>query len=270
MSQLVVFLNRIASALIWPFTLLPAWLGLFLVSTIAGVVLLFIYGKVSNQAKIKAVKKKIYSSLLESILFRKDVRLCLWAQAKMFVAGGRYFSLAIFPVIILALPCIILLGALNIQYGSKALSVNKSAVVKVELDDAAALYDLSLSGPSGVEITPPVRVTENNQVFWRIDIKEPGNKDLELQLGKNSQAFKQTIKVGDSQQAVISNWRSTWYDKLLYPAAPAAFEKLKSVSVAYADQYYSLGVFEVHWLIFFLIFSMLSGIIASRFIGIEI
>ncbi len=267
-AKLLTYINQIVSFLVWPFTLLPSWFGLLAISVVAGMGLLWIYGKVSNQNKIRYVKSKIYASLLESILFRHDVWMTLKAQGKMLFYGGRYFTLAIFPVLILAAPSILLLSELNEQYASKSLDSKSEAIVQMTLSDASKLYEVKLEAPAGLDVTPPVRIPASKQVFWKIKTSEPGNQEVNFQIADFN--FPKTLFVGSGKNHVGAVWKSSWAGKLLYPAGPASMPYVQSLTINYPEQLYSLGLFEVNWLIFFLIFSMLSGIVVSKYLGVAI
>jgi hypothetical protein len=269
MAELIVLISKVVSVLLWPFSLLPAWIGLFLVSAVAGVVLLWIYGKVSNQAKIKTTKAKVYACLLESILFRHDVLLTLRAQLRMFLAGGRYFSLAIGPVLILMLPCIFLLAGINSRFGYEGFKKGESGIIELELADADLLYKTSIQGSEAVEITPPVRIPELNRVFWRVKLNED-SQPLSLNVKVGDTEFEKQLFSGSNPQKIDAVWSSNWLDKLLYPEGPAKIDHVKSLSLSYPERSYSLGFTDTMWLVFFLIFSMFTGIVASRFIGVEI
>ena len=270
MAELIILINKVVSALLWPFALLPAWIGLFLVSAISGVILLWIYGKVSNQAKIKTTKAKVYACLLESILFRHDVFVTLKAQLRMFLAGGRYFSLAIGPVLIMMLPCVFLLAGINSRYGYEGFKPGESGIVELELSEPDLLYKTSAEALGAVELTPPVRVPESNRVFWRVTLPESVSQPLALNIKVGDAEFEKQLFSGSQVQKIDAFWSSNWLDKLLYPEGPAEIEHVKSLSLSYPERYFSLGFTETVWLVFFLIFSMFTGIVASRFIGVEI
>ncbi len=267
-AKLLTFINQIVAFLVWPFTLLPVWLGLFAISVLAGMGLLWIYGKVSNQKKIRYVKGKIYASLLESILFRHDVWLTLKAQGKMLFYGARYFTLAIFPVLILAVPCILLLSELNEQYATKSLDSKSEAIVQMTLTDASKLYEVKLDAPVGLDITPPVRIPSTKQIFWKIKTTDAGDQKVNFQIADFN--LPKTLFIGTGVNNVGAVWQSSWSDKLLYPAGPASIPYVKSLTINYPEQLYSLGFFETNWLIFFLIFSMISGIVVSKYLGVAI
>lgn len=270
MAQIITFINKLFSLALSPFTYLPAWIGLFLISIIAGFILLWIYGKISNQDKIREVKSNIYAHLLESILFKSDVRQCLKAQGSMFLAGTRYFTLALFPVAVLAVPCVFLLAELNVLYGTLGLSANSKAIVELEVTNGNELYNIGLKPSPNFESTPPIRIPETNKVLWRVDVRQTTDTQLTFLDQNQKEIYSTPLQFGNQVKAIFTDWKSSWVDKLLYPSGPTTIPSIASISVRYPERHFSLYFTDTNWLIFFLIFSMASGLIACKIIGVEI
>src|SRR5512141_2803475 len=80
----------------------PPVLGLAVLSAIVGVAMLWVFGKTSNQKRMKQVKRKVYASLLELRVFSDEPAVSWRAQKSLFAANLRYMGLALMPALWLA------------------------------------------------------------------------------------------------------------------------------------------------------------------------
>ncbi len=272
MSSLVNVLNAILNYMfglvMQPLLNLSPWFSLLCISVIAGVLLLWVYGKISNQSKIKEAKQKIYGNMLESVLFRHDLKLSLLAQGKMFCHGSNYLMAAVVPVLMMLLPVLLLLAQLNLWYAARPLTIGERGIIKVKLASGDP-YKIRLEVPEGLAITPPLRIVESTEVIWSFKAQKLGDFTVRIAdaLGNN---IEKQLKVGTGLMAVDAVWESGWWSGLLYPGTPAQLGFIESVSVSYPEREYSLLGMNMSWIVFFFLVSLLSGIFASRFMGVEI
>ena len=263
--------------LLWPFRhLAPIW-GLVFLSVVSGIVLLLLYGKISNQAGLKAVKRSIFSFVLESVLYRHDLRLCLRAQGRMFLAACRYFAYAVPPILILAVPCILVLAQLNARYDQRGLTVGEEALISLRLASGQPLRDVQIDVPPQVQVSTPVRSIEEHEVTWRMKLTSPLSGDPKVRLSvPGRESLERPIysnnshdQAGMFQGAFEST--SPWWT-VLYPRW-SGFRKIGWIdefSVAYPAVDYALLGLPMHWIIVFLLVSIVSGLIGSKIFGVEI
>lgn len=281
---MVEYFNSLVTALfslaLTPLLGLGAIWGLLAVSITAGVILVVIYGYISNQAALKLVKKEITAGVYESVLFRHDLRTSLRAQLGMLLGGFRYFALAVPPLIVLLVPSLVILAQLNARYGARALKPGEHAIVTVDLAHEDALFSTELSSSTGdVTVTPPLRDLDKQSVSWRIDAAPSYNQQTAkipkttLNLAVNGIQTDQELFIG-TQPTILptARYSSTWW-QLLYPGAGIP-EPLRSqineISVSYPEQEIAVAGITVHWLLFFAVISIASGLVASKVIGIEV
>jgi len=257
--------TRIFDAIFYPLNLLGPSGGIILISVLAGIALLYVYGKVSNQAAIKRVKKGIAAGIYESVLFRNDLRVSLKAQGKMFLGGIKYFGLAIPPIIILSIPCLIILAQLNLRYGARPLAKGESTIISVGVKDDASLFSAEIAAPEGISVTPPLRDLDNHQVSWRLDALSPKAIDISLKIG--DKVTNQTVFIGESQSKIPTEAHSSTWLQFFYPGAtiPSDFKNLVTeIVIRYPEQSLNLFGFHTNWLIAFLVISIVAGIIGSK------
>ena len=245
---------------------------LFWISFVAGVLFLLAYGAVSNQKKLKQVKSKIAAALLEVVLYRHNLRALLAAQRDLLVNGVRYFLLAVPPILILIVPCLLLLANLNMRFGARALNPGESALLSVQLKDRKVLYRTSLAAPEGVLVSPPVRIAESEKIVWRVTAQTPQNSALKIRLGDSGSEFSADLLSGKTHKYVPTASYNAWWERLLYPdtsVAPAS-ALIESISLSYPEASTALFGLKMHWIAIFAIVSILSGILASRVFRVEI
>lgn len=278
MESFNFFVTKIFSLLLTPFEGLQALWGLLAISIVAGVILVCIYGKISNQAALKRVKKRITAGIYESVLFRHDLPTSLRAQGGMLLGGARYFALAVPPLIVLLIPSLVILAQLNLRYGARALQPGESATVTVHFTNEDALFTTELK-PAGdtAQVTPPLRDLDAQSVSWRVDAAKAQSPNratpTTLALAVNGVQVTEPLFTGQ-QPAMLPTAQHTspWW-QLLYPGASVPQELrsyVRSITVTYPEQELSIAGITVHWLLLFVLVSIAAGLAASKVIGIEV
>ena len=268
-------ITTLFSLLLTPLAGLKALWGLLAISIVAGIILVYIYGKISNQAALKRVKKRITAGIYESVLFRHDLPTSLRAQGGMLLGGVRYFGLAVPPLIVLLIPSLVILAQLNLRYGARALQPGEHAVITVNLANEDALFSTELSAQDAtVQVTPPLRDLDAQSISWRVDAsKAQATSPATLALAVNGVQVNEPLFTGQ-QPAVLPTAQHTspWW-QLLYPGASLPQElrsQVRSITVTYPEQELSVAGITVHWLLLFVVVSIVAGLVASKAIGIEV
>jgi hypothetical protein len=241
-------------ALLYPLNFLGASWSVFLVSIIAGIALLVIYGKVSNQQAIKKVKKSISAGIYE-----------------MFWGGLKYFGLAIPPILILMIPCLLILAQLNLRYGVRPLDIGESTIISVQVSDDSALFSAELKAPEGTIATPPLRDLDSHTVSWRIDAKSKVTDKAIIQIGE--QTVEQEILVATSKSKIPTEISTSPLWQFLYPGAEIptqAKNLIKGITISYPEKTLTLFGLTSNWIVIFLVVSILAGIVGSKFLKVEI
>ena len=245
----------------------PLW-GLLAYSVFCGVLLLLCYGKVSSQKRIKAVKKQIGAALLESVLYRKDVKTCLGAQFRMLIYGIKYFLIAVPPILVLMLPCILMLAQMNLRYDTRGL--NGEALLRVSLSDVDDLDRVTLKEAEGLSATPRLRIAEGREALWRISADKPLN--LEVALDGGESVSLPLVLNDKTQDKIVAKKVKSPLEALLYPGAKTLAEDsaIDTITVQYPGvSYHFLGI-EWHWLVLFLVVSIVAGLVASKVFGVAV
>jgi hypothetical protein len=232
--------------------------GLALISVLAGIGMLWLFGRTSNQAAIRKTKRRLQAYLLELRLFGDEPSLIWKAQAGLLAYNARYIALMLVPVVILTAPMAVVLMHLESFYGMRPLPLGEESIVTVQLKRG---LDARLEAPEGVAVeTPGVRVPSERQVSWRIrPLKEVSGA---LRVVTPEGTFEKQIAAGRGLRYVSDRRVSSAWDLLWHPAE----KKLPDGAVEWIEVRYPaaqvawLGI-ETHWLVWFLLFSMASALL---------
>lgn len=270
-------LNRIMTGLFdlvfLPFlSLNPMW-GLTVVSLLVGVLMLWIFGKVSNQSAIGLIRDKIRGNLIGIRLFGDDLGMLFRLQATIFRQTLTYLRYAMMPMLIMLVPVLLILTQLNLRFDLRPLDAGDKTVVTVTLRDTSPLDQVvELQVPEGVTVeTPGVRIQSEREVAWRIRVDEPGNHRLTLRAGDDR--VEKTLLAGSRWGAVSPlKTGASWIDNLLYPGESpiAKSNRIEAVTVQYAPLPLSVFGFGIDWLLFFFVASIVFGFAFKRVLGVEI
>jgi len=238
----------------------PASVRLALLSAAAGVGMIWVFGKVSNQARIRTVKRKVQAHLLELRIFSDEPAVAWRAQKSLLRANLGYAGLMLQPVLVLALPTVLLLVHLEGFYGRAPLAVGRPAIVTVAMRGPAITAPV-LMAPEGIEIeTPPVRVLERNEVSWRIRPVAPVSGYLHFTI--DGRTVSKRIEAGGSPLFVPGRRVDSAFAALWRPGEPRiGAGNIEWIDIRYPQASVSLFGFSTDWLVWFFILSMASALL---------
>ena len=252
----------------------PLW-SIVGISCLGGILMVWIFGKVSNQTAIRKTRDRLSAELIGLRLFKGDLRVFFGIQYQVLLWTLRYLRHCFVPMLILMVPTIILLIQLNLHYGSRPLRVGEQTLVKVRLrapDALARGTEITLKAPESVQIeTQGVRCEETKEVCWRVRGVSPGRFDLVVSDGRMSVTKK--AAVGGRLEGVSSvRTGEHWLRALLYPGealipSQAAFE---SIEILYPRLEIPILGRRTNWLILFVVLSLGFGYVFKRVLGVEI
>ncbi|MDE2849295.1 MAG: hypothetical protein OYL92_03660 [Acidobacteriota bacterium] len=274
MSLLNAALRAVFDVALGPFAALPPIVPVTIVALVSGIFALLVYRWTSNQAAIAAVKRRLFGHLLEVRLFNDDLRAVLAAQLRLLRENLTYLRLNLVPLLWMIVPFMLLIAQLQFHYGYDGLEVGERTLLVVDLapaepaaaggDQTAPRPPVELEAPAGVAAeTAGVWVPSLRQVVWRLRADEPGRHELVVRVDGGE--FTKSLFVADPEGG--ASWvrrsptrrRAAILDQLLYPAEPSLPRggPIERIDVQYGTAAISFfGLFDVHWLIAFLILSL--------------
>jgi hypothetical protein len=275
--QMVVWLNAFANTsgkwLLTPIGVLPGWLSATFVAAVTGVVLLVVFKYTSNQRAIKRVKDDIKANLLALKLFKDSAWVALRAQGAILFSALRLAALSLVPMLVMAVPVLLILGQLALWYQSRPLQVGEDAVLTLKLNGS-----LDSSWPT-VRLEPcdasetiigPVQVRSKREICWNIRARANGYHRLVFQVGD---------EIGEKELAIgqafmrVSTLRPGWYwpDILLHPCekpfGPAS--AIQSIEIDYPKRSsWTSGTDS--WVIYWFAASMVAALCFRPFLNVNI
>jgi len=252
----------------------PFW-SLGVLSLLAGILMVWIFGKVSNQDAVQKTRGRLSAELIALRLFKDDLWVFFGIQFQILVWTLKYLRCSLVPMLILMVPTILILIQLNLHYGFRPLRVGEQALVKVKLHDPTALArgaKISLRAPESLKVeTQGVRIEEMKEVCWRVRGVSAGRFNLTVSDGDG--VVTKQIAVGGHLEGVSSvRTGGHWVTSLLYPGeAPVPSQSaIESIEILYPELDISVLGKRVNWLIIFLVLSLGFGYAFKGVLGVQI
>jgi hypothetical protein len=256
----------------WPFRALPPIWALAAISLASGVFLVWLFGKTSDQDRIRTIRDRIRGNLIGVRLFQHDIGVVLQLQGTIFGDTFRFMGLALVPLLIMLVPVLLIMAQLQLRFDVRPLEIGEPVLLKALVRDASVLdRDVALDVPDGVTVeTPPVKIRSNRAITWRLRVDRPGNHTLVVRVG--DAVVEKRIVAGRGWGPVPYLRSGHLLDTLLYPGEPpiAADHPVEAVEVGYPPQDLSVLGIEVNWLVGFLILSMAFGFAFKGVLGVEV
>ena len=277
MVTIVDLTNRLLTPLFdlvcWPFlAFAPIW-AMTVISLVSGVVMVWIFGRVSDQTTIKSIRETIRGNLIAVRLFQSDIGVMLRLQRRIFGDTFRYMRYALVPMVVLIVPVVLIMTQLNLRFAARPLEPGEPALVKAYVRDAAVLDgEVSLEVGDGIVVeTRGVRIPSTREVIWRVRVDTRGAHRMVVRVG--DETLDTRIIAGDGWGAIPQRRTGRgMLDTMLYPGEPPIPEThaVEAVEIAYPPL--ELGVFgwKVDWLVAFFVLSMGFGFAFKDALGVEV
>ena len=273
LNAINVVLTPVFDVICWPFRALsPIW-ALTVISFASGIFLVWLFGKTSDQDRIRAIRDRIRGNLIGVRLFQHDIGVVLNLQGKIFGDTFRFMGLALVPMLIMLVPVMLVMTQLNLRFAVRPLENGEPVVVKASVRDAASLdRPIALEVPDGVTVdTPPVRIRSTREIAWRLHVDRPGDHVVVVRVG--DETLEKRL-VGGSRWGPVVQLRSGrgMLDTLLYPGEPPipSGHGIEAVEIIYPPLDLHLLGIQVDWLIAFLALSMVFGFAFKGVLGVEV
>ncbi len=276
MDLLIKLFNELLTSLfvflIWPFRGSdPIW-ALVFISFLAGVLMLWVFARVSNQEAIRRVRERIRGNLLGIRLYQHDVRVLMQVQFSILRDTLIYMKHSVVPMLILIFPVILIIVQLNLHFSHRPVEAGRAVVVKVKLTKSSHLKTkVYLNTPPTVNIeTPPVHITSAKEIAWRIRPERPGCYSLTIIADRDH--VEKELCVGEGWRPISVLRTGHLNQALLYPGEPPinSSEVIDLVEITYGRMNLSMFGWDVHWLFIFFFVSIVSAYAFKHVLKVEI
>lgn len=257
----------------FPFRFVQPFWGLAFVSLVTGVLMLWIFGKVSDQDTIHTVRDRIRGNLLGVRIFGDDIGLLFRLQGRVLKDTAIYLRYAFAPMLVMIVPVLVVLIQMNLRFAVRPLEPGESTTVKVAVRQGTAVDEgIALEVPSGLVVeTPGVPAAELGEVVWRVRAEKPGRHELTVRSAGASVTKEVVVGGGWGPVSTLKTGRGV-LEMLLYPGERPidASQAVRAVEVDYPPLSIRAFGFGVDWMIFFFVASIVFGFLFKKPLGIEI
>ena len=277
MVALIDVINRVLTpafdVVCWPFLTIPPMWAMAVISLGSGIVMVWIFGKVSDQDTIKQVRDHIRGNLIGVRLFQSDIGVVIRLQRRIFGDTFHYMRLALVPMVVLLVPVVLIMTQLNLRFAARPILPGEPVIVKAYLRDVGSLDEaVTLEVSDGLSLeTRGVRVPSTREVAWRIRAAAPGEHVMVVRVGEDTL---ETHLVAGTQWGAIPQRRTgrgAW-DTLLYPGEPPipGRHPIEAVEIVYPALDLSVFGLSTNWLVAFFILSLAFGFAFKGVLGVEV
>lgn len=238
--------------------------GMIVISVLTGVLVLIVYKYTSNQKAISRAKDRIKANFLAIMLFPDSLRVLLKSIGKILAWNLDYLTRNLKPLLVMIVPVMLLFVQLNFWYGYRPIGVGEQALVHVQVAEQVdlAVTKVSMDASDGVVAeTPGIRAPLTGQITWRIRGKSAGEHLVNIRVG--DQVETKRIVVGAKlplHRLAPLRHDGNFVDGLFYPGEPKLAGDIRMIQVDYPMAEMDLFGWKLHWVIIYLIFSLLAGL----------
>lgn len=257
--------------LLAPFSALPAVAGLAAVSLATAVVMLLVFKRTSNQARLAAVKRSIHAGIFEIRLYKDDFRAIARAQREILRDNATYLWLSVAPMLWVIVPFVLVIAQLQFHYGYAALQPDQPVLLKVQLRNGGG-GDVSLEAPPGLRLdTPAVRLPSAREVVWRMVPLNPGRHEVRITVGGESHTKHIHVGSGVARRSPVRLERG-FSNQLLYPSEPPlpAGGAVTAISVGYRDGTVNVLGWDLNWMVAYFALSIAFAFALRQPLGVTI
>jgi hypothetical protein len=220
-----------------------ALLTLAVFSSVAGILILWVFKLTSNQRALRVTRRRVMAHLLALRLFGDDPAAVLRSQARLLWWNARYMALLLPPFLVVAIPLYVAWDHLDALWGRAPLKSGDTAVVTAQLRGGATRAELTAPPWLAIE-TPPVRSLATHEVSWRVRVLRAGSGEM-------------SVRVGTEQAGLMIDARPGLHYRGERGTASGAIEW---VEIRYPRTELALLGISTNWVVWFCVISTITAL----------
>jgi hypothetical protein len=265
------FLTKACDLLLLPLQKLPPFWNIFFLSLLTSLFVLAVYRVVSNPKKVRDTKNQIKAHILAIRLYRDFWKVIIVSFFKSLFYTGKYFVLNVVPLLLLFPLLFILFVQMDVRYGMRPFRVNEDIMVKAGFSQDIGKLSVELQADPHFQVRMnPVFINSLREVNWKLRASRNGAGVIAISL--NGTTVRKNLLIGASVTALsnkklaASNWEHFIYpfEKLLAPA-PA----LRYIALQYPSRSIDFLGLHTHWLVYYLVLTMIIALALKKKFGVE-
>jgi len=225
--------------------------------------MLIVFKRISNQAALADVKRRIHAGLFEIRLLNDDLRAILRAQNEILRTNVTYLKHSLVPMIWILPPLVLVIAQLQFHYGYEGLQPGATTLLRVDLEPDAVPAGVrpraTLDLPPGLRAeTGEVWIPAESQLAWRLVSESEGDFELGVTVD-GAETVTKSVRVTD-RTVRLSPVRVDrgFLSQLIYPAESPLPSRspIRAIHLDYPDREVSVLGFGMHWMIPFFVLSI--------------
>ncbi len=268
-----VALNALCDLLMSPFRGGSPWPGLIVASLVTSALFILLFRSCSDQQALKRSKGRMLARALELLLYRHDMVVSLTAFPRIVAANGRYLMTLLRPFALALVPSVLLLIQLAGWYEYRPFAFGEPVLLTVDFAGPSPVLseEAELRPSDGLTVeTEGLRIPSLNEISWRLRARSAGSPSVVVHVGDLLLA--KEIVIGSGMRRISDRRvRAGFWNELLHPGEPPLPHDgpVESIRVRYPHRQLFLGDTEVHWLLAFLVLTMLFGLLFGRLLKVS-
>jgi len=265
------FLTRGCDLLLAPFAKLPPFWGILFLSLLTSLFVLVVYRAVSSPKKVKDTKNQIKANILAIRLYRDFWKTIVGSFFKSLYYTGKYFVLNLVPLFLVFPLLFLLFVQMDIRYGMRPFRMDENITVKAGFKGDIGAVDVEIQpNPHFRSAMNPVFINALREVDWKL--KAGANGSTAIAIKVDGATVSKNLVIGDNLPA-LSNKKmaASSLEHFIYPAekllAPPTL--LKYVYIKYPARSISFLGFHAHWLVYYLVLTMIIALALKNKFGVE-
>ena len=282
MQNLVLFLNHFFDILWWPLSATPCYVDIIIISAISALIFLVIFKKTSNQEMIKRYKNKMIANILEIRLYKDQPVITGRSILNILWCNIIYMRYAIFPLVIILPPLLVISIQINNRYGYAPLEIGKPFIVRADLvgnlapEIAKAPEKIRCVASENVTIeTSPLIIESKASVFWRARVTGLDGNEHYCRIsinGTDATVEKKIITSAGIQR--FSPERKKWHIRNVFVNNAEDFisnsSPFDAVSVYYNRAVYPFLGWNIDPILLFFILTLIFGLALKPILRVDI
>lgn len=252
-----------------PFESMPA-VGMIVISALTAVWALLLFKAVTPQDRLTLTRDKLFGHIYEMGLYQDHLGVLARIQGDLAKTNFRYLGFTLPALVALTIPMVLTLGQLEGRYAQRPFQTGEITVLSITVSDD--VRGIHLEAPEGVKIAAgPVRNKRTGTLAWRLEAVSDGSHELRFLKGDKLLGTHRFL-VGKGLPRLHDQTEDSVMGVLLYPGAPdfSGNDVLEGLSIQWPERETSYLGFEMNWLVAFMVFSMIAGLLIKDLLKVSL
>ena len=274
MRLILSIIGAIIDIVLLPFKSFNPLFGFSFIAVLSGLLAVVIFKYISNQKELKRIMGQIKLYFLEIYIYRDSLSQIISSQIKILKNNFAYVKYALIAALPIMCTVLLILSQVNLIYSIEPINTDEVFTIGVKLEPNTNQNpdDITLSLPDDLELITEFGffLSETNEIEWQLKAKHPGLYTIMINIDENIK-FNKQIVIGKSQKKYSPHLgKDGFFETIFNPIETLISKKspIQSIDIKYKPLYFKI-IFNMHWLVAFLIIAIGSGLIFRKILKVS-